>query len=152
MPRPPKAIRCKTMGCSIEIAFPYPPQMRQDADASADYSYLDIACPWCAHVYRYNPQISGHLDYDQPNPYQSPAQTAWIRVWLKCDNRDCESQVVIESAMASGTTDKELKMFVSRWLIHSEVTCGNSHQADQPSRVMWAGILFPLWRTIYREG
>jgi hypothetical protein len=153
MPHAVKVIPCQTRGCANEIVLPYSISLRtrQDPDTSAAGDpYLDVACPQCGHVFRSTPEMSRQRVYDTPDPYQPPAQTVWLKFWLKYDSKTCTSHVLVESAMVSGATDKEVQTFVSRWLIDDEVTCHSGHQANQPPEITWSGIVFPIWRTIHR--
>src|SRR5712692_491240 len=140
-------VACQTRCCTNEIVLPYsiPSRSGQDPDTSATGNpYLDIACPQCGHVFRYTPDLSRQGVYDTPNPYQAPAQTVWLTVWLKCDSKTCTSHVLVESAMVSGATDKDVLRFVSGWLVDDQVTCHSGHQSKSPPEPMWIGVIFPI--------
>lgn len=154
MPHALKFISCQARGCANEIALPYSTLLRtpqSPAESATGAPCLDVACPQCRQVFRYTPEMGRQRVYDPPDPYQPPAQAVWFRVWLKCDSKQCVSHVVIESAMASGATAKDINAFITTWFLDNRVKCCSEHQAKQPLEIVWAGILFPIWNIIHRQ-
>jgi len=149
-----KFIPCRARGCLNEIALPDPTLLRTSqspAGSATGPPYLDVACPQCRQVFRYTPEMCRQLVRDMKDPYQPPAQAVWLRVWLKCDSKECVSHVVVESTMVSGATAKDINAFIASWFPDDGVKCCSEHQAKQPLEIVWAGILFPIWNIIHQQ-
>jgi hypothetical protein len=152
MPHSLEVVLCQTCGCTKEIVLPHSSllQVRQQSPhrtATSD-PYLDVACPHCGHVFRYTPNMTRERIYDTRDPYQPPAQALWFRVFLKCESECCASYLEVESAKASSAAAKDIRAFISDWFLDDAVKCRSGHQAKRPLEVVWATILFPIWRTL----
>ena len=127
--------------CLNEIVIPWSTPLRTVPHLgrlSRGTPYIDVACPRCAHVFRYTPlyNIRERL-YDTKGPVpQLPAQTVWFGSWLRCGDESCDSHVLIESAMPFGVTSTDVKQFVSRWVLHG-VTCYCGHGPALPLELEW---------------
>jgi len=156
MPHSLEVVLCQTCGCANEIVLPYPSLLRVRQQSlrrtvTGD-PYLDVACPHCGYVFRYIPDMTRERVYDTRDPYQPPAQAVWFGVFLKCETERCVSYLEVESAMVSSATAKDMIAFISNWILDHAVKCGSGHQEMRPLEVMWAGILFPILRTIQPQG
>ena len=138
-----KVVACQREGCSNRTVLPRCIPLRtgqyQGASTKGD-PYIDVACFQCAYVSRYIPEMIGQLVADTPDPNQFPAQTVWLGVWLQCDDKNCSSHVLVESAMGLAAKPKDVAAFVSRWEITSEVACFSGHPPKQPLKRMWDSI------------
>jgi hypothetical protein len=153
MPRSLVVVLCQAWGCACEIVLPYSSllQVRQQnlRRTARDDPYLDVACSRCRHVFRYTPDVTRTRVFETRGPYQPPAQAAWSRVFLKCESEGCPSYLELESAMVSSATAMDINAFISGLVLDDAVKCCSGHQAKRPLEIMWAGILFPIWSTIY---
>jgi hypothetical protein len=143
-----KVVSCQTPGCVSVVVLQHSILLRTklhpDRSATGD-PYIDVACPECAHVFRYTPDMIRLQVYDTPDPYQLPAQTVWLGVWLKCDGNNCASHVLVESAMGASAKAKDVVAFVARWQVDDEVMCYSEHQAKHPPLRMWDSISDAEW-------
>lgn len=128
--------------CQREIVIPWSTPLRtipHPRMSSTGVPYIDVACPGCAHVFRYTPDDIHQRLFDTEDPDQLPAQTVWFGSWLECDDESCASHVLIESAMPFGSTSADVKRFVSRWDLHG-ITCYSGHNPTLPLELTWDSI------------
>jgi hypothetical protein len=136
-------VRCQHPSCGNEIVLPYsiPLRTRNNPDVSAKGDlYLDVACPQCAHAFRYTPDSFQARFYDTADPYQLHDHYLWFGLWLKCDGESCASHLLIESTTGRGATGEYVKAFASRLTIDKNVMCFSGHTAKFPLRPLWNSL------------
>lgn len=142
MPTFRDTINCQNPTCDQKIVLPHSSLLRRVpnlVEPAKDDDYIDLACPKCAHVFRYTHESIQHVLFDTEDPTILPWAMQWFGAWLECDDESCFSHVLIESAVAKDASVSDLKAFVARWILHG-ITCYSGHPAKTPIELRWDSI------------
>ena len=133
-------VSCQSEECLQEVVLPfYRSMVPYPGRANLQEVFLDVACPRCAHVFRYPPNKIRRRIYFLESEKRLPEDAVPLGVWLMCDRKDCPSHALVESAMAAGTKGEDVRVFAARWQMHG-ITCYYGHPARVPLALTWDSI------------
>jgi hypothetical protein len=123
-------------GCLTWVRFPVD-VVKRAIDNNNGEAWLNFACPMCGIVSRQDRPPAGLHRFDEVGWRQYPDDMSVFIVALRCNHRECKSNVVVLAALKPNLSEREVQKSADEWKM-GDAECLNGARPILPFEVITA--------------